>query len=46
MAGWAKLLKGVTGRVKADMLTYLCRGVEDTILLMNYCADVDVGRFV
>jgi len=46
MGGWQKLLKGLSGRIKADMLTHLCRAVEDTIPLMLECADVNVGRFV
>ena len=46
MGGWEKLLKAVTGRIKADMLTHLCRAVEDTIPLMLECADMNVGRFV
>jgi hypothetical protein len=41
-----KLLQSAGGRVRADLLTQLCRAVEDTIPLMLQCSDVNSGRFV
>ncbi|MHC4592050.1 MAG: HEAT repeat domain-containing protein [Planctomycetota bacterium] len=48
-----KLVQSASGRVRADLLTHLCRAVEDTcravedtIPLMLKCSDVNSGRFV
>ncbi|MCK4376186.1 MAG: hypothetical protein KAX19_12685, partial [Candidatus Brocadiae bacterium] len=41
-----RIVRSAKGRIKADLMTHLCRAVEDTIPLMLECKDVNVGRFV
>ncbi|MHC4788516.1 MAG: hypothetical protein ACYS8K_04835, partial [Planctomycetota bacterium] len=46
LGGARKLLDAAHGRLKADLLTHLCRAVEDTVSRMLECGDVNLGRFV
>lgn len=43
---FGKVMGGISGEVKARVLTHLSAAVEDTIPLMLQCNDVNVGRFV
>ena len=46
LAALNKLGEGAVGRIEAELLTHVCRAIEDTIPVMLQCRDVNVGRFV